>query len=314
MAAHRGIGAQSAQSFHPRLVLLQRIDEMRRVRAVDHVVSRRTGSGVIGLLDRRAHGFAARQSAVGFGGERDHHRHARRLGCARNADRFAGMGHGEGADQVGFGVREQLALECVIALCLLAIHHLVGKIAVAARADIARNRHRALRRLELVAQRGQQRDAPAVQVGELRQRKPELRAPVRTSTPGRAFEHEAGVAGLRDLDVLHEIIPQPMFAIFARMQRDRGHVWEFDSVVEDQGGFQPRIGQESLVAELRQIRAIFRHRILLETQIEIWLARLTRCPLNGSGRRLPHQGPVRLQNRWNRGSKAATDAGTARMQ
>ena len=54
----------------------------------------------------------------------------------------------------------------------------------------------------------------------------------------------------------------PAPAWLARMQRDRSHERQLDAFVEDQRGLQPGIGQERLVAKLRQSGAVLRHRTI----------------------------------------------------
>ena len=58
------------------LAAAEHVLEVRRVRAVDHVVGGRGAGRVVDLLDRVAERLAARQPPVGLHRERDHHRHA----------------------------------------------------------------------------------------------------------------------------------------------------------------------------------------------------------------------------------------------
>src|SRR5689334_5423531 len=51
VAARRRIGANAAQARDPRLAAFQRAREMRRVRAIEHVIGRRVARFAIGLLD-----------------------------------------------------------------------------------------------------------------------------------------------------------------------------------------------------------------------------------------------------------------------
>ena len=70
MAACRSVRPQSAQARDPGsalcLAFAQCVGEMRRMRAIEHVVGRRAAGFAIGLLDRVADRLPARQFAVGL--------------------------------------------------------------------------------------------------------------------------------------------------------------------------------------------------------------------------------------------------------
>ena len=71
-----GVGAQPPDACHPRLVGGQRRGEVRRVRAVDHVVARVGGGRGVDGLDRRLQRRPRGEAAVGLDRERDRRRHA----------------------------------------------------------------------------------------------------------------------------------------------------------------------------------------------------------------------------------------------
>ena len=66
MAARRSVRPQSAQTRNPRLASAQCVGEMRRMRAIEHVVGRRVVGFAIGLLDRVADRLPARQTCRRF--------------------------------------------------------------------------------------------------------------------------------------------------------------------------------------------------------------------------------------------------------
>ena len=71
VALRRGVRAQAADPLDPRLADLDRVREMRGVRAVDHEVGGGAVRLGVDLLDRITQRLAARQAAVGLDREGD---------------------------------------------------------------------------------------------------------------------------------------------------------------------------------------------------------------------------------------------------
>ena len=87
---------------------------MRGVGAVDHVIGRAVAGRRIDASDRIRKRLAGGQAAVGLDREGDRARHVRVFGGEGDALRFAGVGHGEGRDEIGAGVAQHANLEGVI--------------------------------------------------------------------------------------------------------------------------------------------------------------------------------------------------------
>ena len=190
VALRRRVRAQAADPPHPRLAAGDRVLEVRRVGAVDHVVGGRAVGRVVDLLDRAAERLAARQAAVGLERERDHRRQPDRRSRPRDADRLLGVGHRDRGDHVRRRVGERADLDGVVALGLLGGEHRLGGVAVALGADAAAD-HDRRPALVLGAELLHQRDRLPVERVELLGRVAELGRPARAGPPGRALEHEA---------------------------------------------------------------------------------------------------------------------------
>ena len=258
MAARRGIGPHAPHPLDPGLVLRECLLEVRRVRAVDHVVGRRGASRGVDRLDRLLQGLPGGQAAIRLHRERDHHRHLGLHRGARHADRLFGVRHGEGADQVGFRLRKCLNLRRVQPLGVVGAHR-TSDIAVAQRPDIAADRHRRIRRLQFEAHLLQQFDRRAVECIELLRRVTEFGAPVSIAAPGRAFQQEAHARIDGGPRVLAEIFEESVAAALGLQQFERGELVELDPILEDQRCLEPAVGEEKAAAKLRQVVSILRH-------------------------------------------------------
>ena len=122
--------------------------EVRRVRAVDHVVGDRPERLGVDLLDRVAERLAARQPPVGLDGERDRPPGCPAASAARAiADRLVGVGHRDRRDHVGAGGGERGHLRRRGRPApRRASSATSGDVAVAARADDAVDQDRGRRR------------------------------------------------------------------------------------------------------------------------------------------------------------------------
>ena len=163
VAALRRVGADAADAAEPGALARKRGSEMRRVRTVDHVVGRRTLRRLVHLGDRLLQALSGGQASVRLQREGDRRRHAGGLGRARDADRLAGVGHGDGRHHVGLGAGEDADLPGMVGLRLVGAHDGARIVAVAARADAAAHHERcAALALELAAQLLHQVDRPRV--------------------------------------------------------------------------------------------------------------------------------------------------------
>ena len=242
----RGVGAQAADAVPPG-PRLDAVAEVRGMGAVHHVVGGiALGRGVAGL-DRRLEARAGAQAAVGLQRERDHHRHARRLGRAGDADRLLDVGHGDRGDEIGAGLGEHPHLAGMIGLRLLGGHVAVGRVAVAARAEAAADHHRRARRLLGVADRVQEVDRGGVGRVERLGRIAERRAPVRVRPPGGALQHQAAAVALGERNVGREVARELRPARLGAQQVEGGEVRQLLALVEDQRGLDAAVGQEQLV-------------------------------------------------------------------
>ena len=193
-----------------------------------------------------------RQPAVGLDGEGDRRRHPGRLRRPGDADRLVEVGHGHRRHQVDAGRLEHPDLQGVIVLGLRRGHVAVGRVAVAARPDAAREHHRARRRLLGVANRREQRDRVAVRRIEGLGRVAERGAPVRVRAPGRALEHQPAAVAFRQRHVGRVVALERRAALRSAQQVEGREGRQVEPVVEDQRRLDPAVGQEEVVAHLRQ--------------------------------------------------------------
>ena len=222
------------------------------MRAVDHVVERRTVRFGVDLLDRPSQRLAAREPAVGLDGEGHHDRQP---GCARRAhhsDRLVGVGERHGRDEIGGSVRERLELRRVVPLRLVACHQGRGRIGIRARSDGRLQQYRPLRRGRACAQLVDERDRAAVGRREGVGVVAELGAPVGIRAPRAAAQDEAGAAGARELEEGRVVRAKRVSSGLVLEQRERRKGGQIDALVEDQRRLHPGIGQEegALVEEL----------------------------------------------------------------
>ena len=99
VAEHGGVRAQTADPLAPGARLRDRPREVRRVRAIDHVVERRPVGLGVDLLDRGAQRLPARQAAVRLDRERHRDGQSGRARGAHHADRLVGVGERERGDR-----------------------------------------------------------------------------------------------------------------------------------------------------------------------------------------------------------------------
>jgi hypothetical protein len=173
------------------------------MRAVDHEVRGRGVRSRVDLLDRLAERLAARQAPVCLERERDDDRQADVARGSNDAER------------------------------LVSAHRLGRDVPVAARPDAAGDddRRPIIGRV-LVAQRLEQSNGAAVEVGELSRRVSDPARPVGIRAPGRRIQHDAYASIERDADVRLEVAAQRGLAVLAREQVIGGEVRKLDAVVE----------------------------------------------------------------------------------
>ena len=121
------------------------------VRAIDHVISGPLIRLAVHGRDGRGEALSGREPAVGFEGEGNHAWHPGGFGRARHADGLVDIGQRESRDEVGACVSEDADLPGMIGFGLPWAHQRAGIVAVAARADVAADHERRLRRLAGVA-------------------------------------------------------------------------------------------------------------------------------------------------------------------
>jgi hypothetical protein len=247
--APRGrVRAQARDPVLPGAATGQDAGEVRRVRAVDHVVG---GGGErlgVDLLDRLAERLPAREPPVGLDGERDRRRESRAGGGARDPDRLVHVRHRDRGDEVGAGGREGAGLGGVVALGFARRHLPAGLVAVAARADHAADQRRRRRILSVRPQRLGERDRLAVDPVERGGVVAELRAPVAARAPGDGVEEEPRAVLVRRRQVRTEVIAERRAAIRVVEQRERREGRQLDPATEDERGLEAAVRQEHTVA------------------------------------------------------------------
>src|SRR5262245_56533070 len=153
----------------------------------------------------------------------------------------------------------------MIVLGLGSAHRLFNFIAVAARTDIGRNHHWCLRGLMFVSQVRNQRSSRAIGPGKSRARIAELLAPVRTCTPRRAFQDEAGAVAFGNRDVALVVVTNDSCAPLGLEQIEAREERQIDAILENQRGLKAAIGEKRPAAQLRKPSAIFRHDVSFNT-------------------------------------------------
>ena len=243
MAHLRGVGPDAADALEPGPAG-QHVAEVRRMRAVHHVVGRIPPGRRVASLDRLAEPHAGSQPAVGLDGEGDHRRHPGRLRRPGDPDALLDVGHRRRGDQVDAGIRQHPRLPAMVGLGLPGGHEAVRRIAVAARPDDAAQHDRRLRGLRGVADARGEGDRRGVGRVERLGRVAERRAPVRIRPPGHRVEHEPAAVAAGDLDETVEIAPQHRPSGPGFEQRKGGERRQLDPLVKDQHGLEAAVGQK----------------------------------------------------------------------
>ena len=172
---------------------------------------------------------------------------------SRDPDRLLDVGHRERRDHVGLGVGEGADLGRVVLGGLIGGELPLGVVAVVLRPDAAADHDRRDVVLVPVAQLRHQCDRPPVHRVQLRRAVADLRPPSRARAPGRALQHEAGAVLLGELEVGHEVAAQLLGAPSSLLEQiEGGELGQVEPAVEDQGGLDPAVGEEELVAQLRK--------------------------------------------------------------
>jgi hypothetical protein len=253
VAELRRVRAQPGDPLQPVAAVREHLLEVRRVRAVDHVVGHRPARLGVDLADRVAERLAARQPPVGLDRERDHDGDLGR-GCgASDADRLLRVRHRDRRHHVGPGGGERADLRGVILLGVRGRHRVLDHVAVAARPDDAVDEHRWSGRPVLVADLLGELDRRAVDSVERLSVVAQPCAPVRVRAPRRGVEDEAGVALARDVEVAREVVAQRGPALAVLEQLVRGEQRQVEPAVEDHRRLEAAVGEEDAVArELRK--------------------------------------------------------------
>ena len=216
--------------------------EMRRVRAVDHVVGRARRRRLVHLRDRLLQALPRRQASVGLHREGDRDRHAR--GLAARVTPTA-----------------SLALVMVMAVTMSASFSAntpiwLGVIGLASSGyhRAGRSRRRAGRRSRTTtacARPGTRCAAPAsgrstrrLASASAAARIAELVAPVGTRPPGRALQDEARAVGPGDLGVAGEVAAQGRGAGLVLQEVEGGEMRQLAARRERSGWSRAAVGQE----------------------------------------------------------------------
>lgn len=88
MAHLRGVWPQAPDPARPGGVTIQCIGEMRRVRAIDHIIGWTAVGRLIDFANSLAQALPGRQAAIGLYCESHHCRNANRLGCTHQTNGF----------------------------------------------------------------------------------------------------------------------------------------------------------------------------------------------------------------------------------
>ncbi|MNF87208.1 hypothetical protein D3C84_696670 [compost metagenome] len=229
------------------------------VGAIDHVVGRVGGSGVVDLFDGFIQGLAGGQPAVGFHGEGDDHGQSRLARGEDDAQGFVHVVHGQGGDHVDGGLGEYADLLAVVTLRLELVHGLVSDITIAARADAAADHHRGTAAFHFTAQFLQQGDGISIGLGQALGGEAEVAGPVGIGAPGRTFQDQPGAVMAGQGAVGAEVLAQGFLAVSVVEQHESREIRKGNPLMEDQGGLDATVGEEQFALQLWQGTAILGH-------------------------------------------------------
>jgi hypothetical protein len=100
--------------------------EVRRVGAVDHIIGRHAGCGLINLGYSIGERLAGRQATIRLQGKRNRNRQTGRTRRPDDADRLVRIGHCDRGRHVGAGLDKGADLVSVVGLRLLGRHDVTG--------------------------------------------------------------------------------------------------------------------------------------------------------------------------------------------
>lgn len=169
-------------------------------------------------------------------------------------DGLADMGHGHGGDHVGGRLGEGPDLLGVVLLRLVRGHQLRRVVAVAARADTARDDHRRRGVARGVADLLGERDRRPVGRVQFVARVPEPPGPVGVRAPGGRVEDEPRPLAAGDVEIGAVVVTQRPGPVLVPEQVERREVRQVDPAVEYQRGLEPAVADERpLRRELRKL-------------------------------------------------------------
>src|SRR5262249_57876765 len=88
---------------------------------------------------------------------------------------------------------------------------------------------------------------------------PEPRPPVGAGAPRRALENQPGAEALGQPRIAPEVSFQRRVALRPPQHIERGEIGQLELLQKDERGLDAAVGQEKLVAELREAFAVSRH-------------------------------------------------------
>ena len=200
---------------------------MSRVRAVDHVVSRRAVRQGVDGFDRFTQRLVGRNPTVGFGRKGYDGRDICGLCGERDTRSLADMRHGHRRDQVCASFVESMNLIAMIGCCFVPGHGGPGFVAVAARTDITADHQFRVDSFMPVAQRCHEADRIPVHLHETRTIIAKPRRPIGAGPPGCCLHDEAEPVVQGNPDVAFRIAGQFFPAGIGFQQRKRGEFRNF---------------------------------------------------------------------------------------
>ena len=244
MTEARCIAAKPAHPSHP-VRVVEYIEEMIRVRTIDHKVGGTRFRCRIDGANRLRQGLTGRQRTIGFDRERDHGRQSRRPRGTYNTDGLRRLGKRQRGNHVDLGVREPPDLLGVIVLGFIRGDIGLRRIGIAARTDHAVQDNLPAVSTVLVAQRCDESDGFPIGGFQLRIRGAQISAPMRMRFPGLAVQHEPRVEIRRQSQKFAKIIRQSLSPRGIGQQRVGRKLGDFNAVVKYQVGLEAGIGQKT---------------------------------------------------------------------
>mmetsp|Transcript_34177 Transcript_34177/g.80589 ORF Transcript_34177/g.80589 Transcript_34177/m.80589 type:complete len:397 (+) Transcript_34177:153-1343(+) len=261
MAFAGGVGPQAPDLQHPRLSggssLLEHCGDVRRVRAVEHVVLRRSvATGSVDHADSTLERFTRGQRSVSLDREGDDARHRERRTRLCESCGLRAVGHRDAGDDVGSCSCERCYLRVVISHRLFDSHCLADNIPVSSWSDAAAENDRFVP-LHALAHVEKHRDGLLVQARELLRRASHLRSPIRACSPRCRLKNASDAFLVGKFNERFVVFLQRGCALLCLEQGECSETWKLYLVLENENRFYARISQVKLFRKTRKSLSVF---------------------------------------------------------